>query len=119
MAEELRVIDQLYDFLLWTHRHIEKFPRASKYSVGSRVEATLLEVLHLLISAKFSKRKEEFLFRAGICLEENRLLWRLCKDLRLINLRSHEYTSKQLTDLSKQVQGWRRSSLPSVDDHEA
>jgi hypothetical protein len=37
MSEELKVIDQTYELLLWTHRHVERFPRHSKFTVGSRL----------------------------------------------------------------------------------
>jgi hypothetical protein len=118
MAEELRVIDQLYEFILWTHNHIERFPRSVKFSIGSRIQDNQLEILQLLIRAKFSKQKEETLFDAGVRLEQVRLLFRMCKDMRLISLNSHEYSSRQLTDLTKQVQGWRRASLSGVVSHE-
>ena len=110
MAEELRVIDQLYELILWTHQHIERFPRSVKFTIGSRIQDNQLEILQLLIKAKFSKSKEETLFDAGVRLEQVRLLFRMCKDIRLINMTSHEYSAWQLTELAKQVQGWRRAS---------
>jgi len=119
MSEELRVIDQLYEYILWTHNHIERFPRSVKFTIGSRIQDQQLEVLQLLIRAKFSKQKEESLFDAGVRLEQVRLLIRMCKDMRLISLNSHEYSSLQLTELTKQVQGWRRASLSPVVSNEA
>lgn len=118
MAEELKVIDQLYEFILWTHQHIERFPRSAKFSLGCRIQDTQLEILQLLIKAKFSKSKEETLFDAGVRLEQARLLFRMCKDMRLISLKSHEYSARQLTELSKQVQGWRRArqSIVAADE---
>jgi len=34
MAQELKVIADFYDFMLWLIRHTEKFPRHHRYSLG-------------------------------------------------------------------------------------
>jgi len=34
MAQELKVIQDFYDFMLWLIGHTEKFPRHYRYSLG-------------------------------------------------------------------------------------
>ena len=34
MPRELKVISDFYDFMLWLVRHVEKFPRHHRYSLG-------------------------------------------------------------------------------------
>jgi hypothetical protein len=34
MAQELKVIQDFYDFILWLIGHTEKFPRHHRYSLG-------------------------------------------------------------------------------------
>jgi hypothetical protein len=34
MAQELKVIQDFYDFMLWLIGHTEKFPRHHRYSLG-------------------------------------------------------------------------------------
>jgi hypothetical protein len=110
MSEELRVIEQIYDLILWSHQHISKFPKTSKYSIGCKLESTLLSILNSLIAAKYSKpERNTILFQTGVQLEEVRMLYRLSKDLRLINMTSHEYAARTITEITKQVQGWRKS----------
>jgi len=38
MAQELKVIQDFYDFMLWLVNHTEKFPRHHRYSLGIAME---------------------------------------------------------------------------------
>jgi hypothetical protein len=49
------VIDKTYEFLLWTCRHIEKFPRSHRHSLGVRLEERLSGVLDLLIRSRYQR----------------------------------------------------------------
>ena len=51
-TEELKVISDVYDLILWTDHHTQQFPKSSRFSVGTRLEQKLLDVLDCLITAK-------------------------------------------------------------------
>ena len=54
MAEkqsEIPVILKLYDLTLWTMQRTAKFPRHHRYSLGTKIEATLLNLLDIAKSA--------------------------------------------------------------------
>lgn len=38
MGQELKVIADFYDFMLWMTHHTEKFPRHHRYSLGVSME---------------------------------------------------------------------------------
>jgi hypothetical protein len=52
VAEELKVISDFYDFMLWLTQRIEKFPRQHRYSLGIAMENRLQTNLALLLKAK-------------------------------------------------------------------
>ena len=54
MSQELKIISDFYDFMLWTIKHTEKFPRHHRYSVGLAIENRLQKLLELLLRAKYS-----------------------------------------------------------------
>jgi hypothetical protein len=54
-VQELKVIADFYDFALWLTRHIEKFPRHHRYSLGLYMEQQLYTILKSLIRAKYTK----------------------------------------------------------------
>lgn len=54
LAQELKVIADFYDFMLWLIKHIEKFPRHHRYSLGISIENRLQRLLGFLLRAKYS-----------------------------------------------------------------
>ncbi|MFO0870503.1 MAG: four helix bundle protein [Pirellulales bacterium] len=108
-SQELAIITRSYDFLIWILGHTAKFPRSHRHGLGQRLENHLLDFHDLLIEAKFSADKVDILRRAGLRLEQARLVVRLSKDLRLLAFGSHEHASKEFQELSRQLAAWRRS----------
>ena len=109
MAQELKVIADFYDFMLWLIRHTEKFPRHHRYSLGAAMENRLQAILSLLLQAKYSKAKQEPLGRANLELEVLRFQLRLAKDLKVLPLKSHGYAAKTLESIGSQLGGWLKS----------
>ena len=101
-----KVITLAYDFVKLAIPHIGKFPRNQRYTLGERVENKLCILLELLIEAQYSKDKAGVLKRANLEIEQMRYLFRLCHDLRLINLKTYELSSRYLLDIGVQVGGW-------------
>jgi hypothetical protein len=53
MPETLKeVILKFYDLTLWTMQHTATFPRHHRYSLGTKIEAMLLNLLDILIEAR-------------------------------------------------------------------
>jgi hypothetical protein len=108
MPKEVDAITKLYDFILWIVPKIEKFPRKQKFLISDRIETLMLEILDLLIEAAYSKSKNVALRSANLRLEKLRYLVRLAKDLRLINLKSYEYSAGAINAVGISIGGWLR-----------
>lgn len=106
MSKELKVISDFYDFMLWTIRHTEKFPRHHRYSLGVAIENRLQKLLGLLLKAKYSRDKTELLNEANIELEILRFQIRLAKDLKVLPVKSHGYSAKVMESIGSQIGGW-------------
>jgi hypothetical protein len=112
MAEELKVIQDFYDFMLWTIRHTEKFPRHHRYSLGVAIENRLQKVLILLLRARYvQKDRTECLSEANVELQCLRYQFRLAKDLRVLPIKSHGYAAKIIDEIGAQVGGWSRKII--------
>ncbi len=59
LAQELKVISDSYDLILYLSQRIGKFPRQHRYSLGLSMEQRLQVFLALLIRAKFTSAAEE------------------------------------------------------------
>ena len=111
MEKEIPVLPLIYDLLLWFSPKIAQFPKKYKYTLGDRITNGLLEILELIIEAKYtSRKKSHFLRKANLHLEKLRFLIHLAKDLQCMNIKSYEYSSKQINEIGKMVGGWEKHS---------
>jgi len=114
MPKEVDAITKLYDFLLWIIPKLEKFPRSQKFLIADRIEASLLDVLALLIEAAYSKNKSTLLRSANLKLEQLRYLIRLSKDLNLLSLKNYEFCARSINAIGTSVGGWLKYSNHEV-----
>jgi len=110
VPQELKVIADFYDFMLWLTRHVEKFPRHHRYSLGTAMENRLQTILALLLRAKYTKDKAALLADANIELEVLRFQVRLAKDLKALPARSHGHAAKVMDEIGRQIGGWQASA---------
>ncbi|NLW85680.1 MAG: diversity-generating retroelement protein Avd [Planctomycetes bacterium] len=111
MAQELKVIQDFYDFMLWIIHHTEKFPRHHRYSLGLAIENRLQKILDLLLRAKFSPNKAGFLNDANMELEVLRFQVRLAKDLKAMPIKSHGHAATVMHGIGAQIGGWLSSKV--------
>ena len=104
------VVEQAYQFLLWLIPAVEKFPRSQKFLLGDRIQANALSLLESLTEAAYVRQRRPVLRRANLDIERLRLLIRLSKDLRHLDMRRYEYAARHLDEIGRQVGGWMRAS---------
>jgi hypothetical protein len=109
MAQELKVIQDFYDFMLWLIRHTEKFPRHHRYSLGIAMENRLQRILELLLRAKYSRDKASFLNDANMELEVLRFQVRMATDVKALPHKSHGHAAQVMQGIGSQVGGWLAS----------
>jgi len=69
----------------------------------------LIELISFIFKANSSKEKSVHLQKARENIEVVRLLFRLCKDLKLIDLKKFVEVNVLIESISKQLVGWARS----------
>ncbi len=74
-------LEKMYQFLLWLIPTVDKFPRAQKFLLGDRIQATALDVLEGLVEATYSRTPKAALAACNLRLEKLRFFMRLAKDL--------------------------------------
>ena len=115
MPKEVDAITRLYDFILWMIPRLEKFPRSQKFVLGDRIETLMLDILDHLIDAAYSKQKGVPLRHANLKLEKLRYLIRLARDMKLISLKSYEFSARSVDAIGRSVGGWLRQ-MPCEGD---
>ena len=109
MKEDLSVITRLYEFMVWAIQRVEKFPRSQRFVIGDRLEVLLLDILDLLIEAKYSRDKRDLLRQANLQLEKLRYLIRVCCDLRLLSRSQYLFAAGQIDEIGREVGRWRKA----------
>lgn len=105
-----KAVQDCHEILLWLIPHLDKFPKARRFTLGERLENLLLAVLGDLVDAAYRKDKAASLASANRQLQVIRHLWRLCHELQVIPTRRYEHGARLLEDLGRQIGGWSRSS---------
>ncbi len=104
-----KAVQDCHALLLWIIPQLDKFPRVRRFTLGERLETTLLEVLDLLVEAAYSGDKVPALRRANRRLEVARHLWRLAHELEAVSTRRYQHGAGRMDELGRQVGGWLRS----------
>lgn len=88
----------------------QRFPKAARFTFAGRIDAAALDVLELLVDARYATGAA----RAAHLVEVDRRLARLRVLLRLAHARAYlshggyEHVSRALDEVGRMVGGWRR-----------
>jgi len=102
-ADTPRAIEDCHGLLAWMLPQLDKFPRARRFTLGSRIEDGLLFVLEKLVEAAYSKAKAAPLRAANLRLEVVRHLWRLAFEAKAVAHRSWAHGAKLMVELGRQI----------------
>ena len=106
MLDDLIIYQKTYDFLLWLHPMVRKFPQSQRFVMQQRIENKTLDLIHLMIAANAERDKSATLRQASVELDELRILLRLSKDLRFVNLKQYAVAAEKLNEIGRLLTGW-------------
>ncbi|KPA13141.1 hypothetical protein MHK_006654 [Candidatus Magnetomorum sp. HK-1] len=108
--EHLPIYRSAFEYLIYCENTVKGFSRYHKYTHGSDLRNTAREMVKLIIRANNSRIKTSVLEDLRICLEESKLILRICKELKAFkNFQSFEIAINQVTNISRQAEGWLKS----------
>ena len=108
-AQTPQAVQACHELAAWLIPHLEKFPRAHRFTLGDRIETKLFDTLEQLLKAAYSRQKREALQAANLQLEMLRHFWRLAYGIKAIPLKRYEQGAKQMDGLGRQIGGWLKS----------
>lgn len=108
--EHLPIYRDSFKFLLYCETIVQHFVRYHKYTHGTDLRDTAREVIKLIIRANNLAEKETTLEELRVKIEELKVIIRICKEVKAFNnFHSFETATNQVTDISKQTEGWLKS----------
>jgi len=104
------VIVKTYNLTLWYIQKLNSLPKNHRYTIGEKIQNTLLNLLLILSDTIYSKDKKPLLQKANKEIEKLRLLTRLLKDLTIISTDNFRFITSSVDEIGQMVGGWMRSS---------
>lgn len=111
MADELPILNRVYDVYKTIDSLNEKLPKHKRYGLGSSTEESVLQLLEHLFMAKYAPKshKAGFLLRAQAQLDTLRLKLRLYLELKLVNATRVMQLQAALEEIGRMLGGWLKS----------
>lgn len=106
MLDDLIIYQKVYDFALWLHPVLNKFPKNQRFVLGQRIENKILDIIHSMIVANVMRDKSTALQQASVELDELRILIRLSKDLRFVNIKQYGVAAEKMNEIGRLLSGW-------------
>ena len=110
MREDYPLFVHWYRTLDWILSTIEHFPRNARFSIASRLSEPSLDTVELIIEAIYTKKRLPILDRINLCIEKQRVLFRISHDRRYISKKQYEHISRALDEAGRMVGGWRKKA---------
>jgi hypothetical protein len=96
--------------VIWLLQHTERWPKNVRASLTQRFENAALELLELLVRARYDRtRRAEALGEANHLLERLRYLSRIAHARHIFSNSQFEATIRRLDAEGRMIFGWRRS----------
>lgn len=88
------------------------FPRKDRYTLGQRCEVVLLDILETIILASNLSKQEKLpvLKSASMKVDVLRVLFKLGKDLKIIENKKFVMFDNDINEIGKMIGGWIKSS---------
>lgn len=103
---ELTIIQNCYDLIIWFVPLINRLPRQYKFVLGDRIQQNLFEMLDELIAAKFESSKIVRLAGINVKLDVLRFQTRMLVDFDLIDGRKFTFVSSRINEIGVELGGW-------------
>ena len=111
LAFDVPIFHKTYQVYKNFYHYRINFPKKDHYTLGVKIENSLLDLLELLIAAGHSSKREKLpmLHEASIKLDLTKTFIRLCKDIKVIDEQKYLLLQTDLQEIGKMLGGWIKS----------
>ncbi|MEK7632563.1 MAG: four helix bundle protein [Patescibacteria group bacterium] len=109
LIHESTVFKTTYDELKIFHTLLKKFSKSERYSLGEKLENSLLNILLEIISAGNARNEWKIaaIDRALVHLERSKILLRLASDIEQIAMEMYLERSEAFQKIGRMLGGWK------------
>jgi hypothetical protein len=113
---EMPILSQLLILYESIHKIVFSFSKYERYTLGEKIQNTLLSLIELVIMVNSSNKyeKEKNLLRVSAKIETIKILIRIALNCKLIETEKYLETARKLQEIGKMTQGWIKYTRNSV-----
>lgn len=95
------------------HEYIKLFPKEEKFSIGIKIESTILETLGYIISASYKPKhnKRELIIKASDNTDLLKIIVRLAYETESLSKDKYLLIEGKIIEVGKMLGGWLKSLI--------
>ena len=110
MTEEfdIPIFKKSYDFYKMFYNFRTTIPKQDKYTIWQKSENLILEIIEGILSASYKQKFEKtpVLEKVSLKLNVLRILIRLMKDTKAIDIKKYSFLEEALDEIGRMLGGW-------------
>lgn len=109
---DIPIFQKTYELYKLFYQYIVNFPKRDRYSLGKRLEDSIIEFLEAIIKASQLTKIEKLpvLQNASIKLDVIKVFIRLCNDLKILDTKKYLILQTSIQEIGKMLGGWIKAS---------
>jgi four helix bundle protein len=109
---DIPIFQKVYELYKLLYQYVASFPKKDRYTLGQRVENSLLDFMESVIFASQLSKTDKLpvLQKASIKLDVLKVFIRLCKDLKILDNKKYLILESQIQEIGRMLGGWIKAS---------
>jgi four helix bundle protein len=109
MAEELKILQKIFDMMTYGYQALAQFPKSEKFALVTDIKHCMDVILERCIEAQKKYYKKTTLQDMDVELMKLRAYLRLSFNLGFLPIKKYEVWSEMVVELGKMLGGWLKS----------
>ena len=109
MAEELKMLQKIFDMMEYGYMALAQFPKSEKYALATDIKRCMDLILERCIEAQKKYYKKTTLQELDVEITKLKAYLRLSFDLGFLPQKKYELWSKMAVELGKMLGGWLKT----------
>lgn len=109
--KEVPLFQQVYDLYKEFYRELDNLPKKSQ-ALADKTENIIIDLLEIIsrISFESPQEKTRGLKTASAKTDFLKVLFRLCYDTKIINLKKYIFFEKRIQEIGRMIGGWLKNT---------
>lgn len=108
---DIPIFHKTYEIYKLFSQFITLFPKGKRYTLGQKIDQTILEIIELIIIAGYSTHEQKLpiLQKVSIKLDLVKILLRLANETKCMDNNKYQQIISHILEIGKMLGGWIKS----------